>query len=178
MSAPPVEPMFLRPAEAAALACLSTRAIYRAIDRGELRAVRLCSRLRIPREEFEAWIASSTVRVERRVVALRPTAPPPVRGSFRRLFDERRFWLCAGAPRDEGSVDDAYEVFAGLHETGRFLPGADDRLRDELEHNARVIDAAAAAIPDALESALARPGVRRASVNPGGSRTRSVGDRR
>ena len=28
MSAPPVEPMFLRPAEAAALACLSTRAIY------------------------------------------------------------------------------------------------------------------------------------------------------
>jgi excisionase family DNA binding protein len=83
MSAPPVEPMFLRPAEAAALACLSARAIYRAIDRGELRTVRLCSRLRIPREEFEAWIASSTVRVDRRVVAV----PPRVRGSFRRLFD-------------------------------------------------------------------------------------------
>lgn len=32
--------MFLRPAEAAALAGLSTRAIYRAIRRGELRAVR------------------------------------------------------------------------------------------------------------------------------------------
>ena len=48
MSAPPFEPMFLRPREAAALAGLSTRAIYRAIDRGELRAVRLCSRLRIP----------------------------------------------------------------------------------------------------------------------------------
>ena len=35
--------------EAAALAGLSTRAIYRAIERGELRAARLCSRLRIPR---------------------------------------------------------------------------------------------------------------------------------
>jgi excisionase family DNA binding protein len=44
----PVEPIFLRPREAAALAGLSTRAIYRAIDRGELRGVRLCSRLRIP----------------------------------------------------------------------------------------------------------------------------------
>jgi excisionase family DNA binding protein len=87
MSAPPVEPMFLRPAEAAALACLSTRAIYRAIDRGELRAVRLCSRLRIPREGFEAWIASSTVRVEHRIAPPPPPAPPPVRGSFRQLFD-------------------------------------------------------------------------------------------
>jgi excisionase family DNA binding protein len=84
----PVEPIFLRPREAAALAGLSTRAIYRAIDRGELRAVRLCSRPRIPREAFDAWITSSTVRVEHRVVAVPPPAPPPpVRGSFRRLFD-------------------------------------------------------------------------------------------
>jgi excisionase family DNA binding protein len=81
----PVEPIFLRPCEAAALAGLSTRAIYGAINRGELQAVRLCSRLRIPREAFEAWIASSTVRVEHRVVAVAP--PPPVRGSFRRLLD-------------------------------------------------------------------------------------------
>jgi excisionase family DNA binding protein len=49
MSAPSPATMLLRPAEAAALAGLSTRAIYRAIQRGELRAVRLCSRLRIPR---------------------------------------------------------------------------------------------------------------------------------
>jgi len=54
MSAPPVETMFLRPREAAALAGPSTSAIYRAVDRGELRAVRLCSRLRIPRDAFEA----------------------------------------------------------------------------------------------------------------------------
>lgn len=83
----PVEPIFLRPREAAALAGLSTRAIYGAINRGELRAVRLCSRLRIPREAFDAWIASSTVRRGRRFVPEPPPAPPPVRGSFRRLLD-------------------------------------------------------------------------------------------
>jgi excisionase family DNA binding protein len=88
MSAPPVEPIFLRPREAAALAGLSTRAIYGAINRGELRAVRLCSRLRIPRDAFDAWVASCAVRVERPdVVVLPPAPPPPVRGSFRRLFD-------------------------------------------------------------------------------------------
>jgi excisionase family DNA binding protein len=83
----PVEPIFLRPREAAALAGLSTRAIYGAINRGELRAVRLCSRLRIPRDAFEAWVASSKVRVEHRVAPPPPPAPPPVRGSFRRLLD-------------------------------------------------------------------------------------------
>lgn len=84
------EPMFLRPAEAAALAGLSTRAIYRAIQRGELRAVRLCSRLRIPRDGFDEWIARAAVRVEPRVVEVR--AVPAARGSFRRLLagDERR----------------------------------------------------------------------------------------
>jgi excisionase family DNA binding protein len=79
----PAEPIFLRPREAAALAGLSTRAIYRAIDRGELRAVRLCSRLRIPHEAFDAWVDSSTVRRERRSVPM----PPPVRGSFHRLLE-------------------------------------------------------------------------------------------
>jgi excisionase family DNA binding protein len=84
----PVEPIFLRPREAAALAGLSTRAIYGAIIHGGLRAVRLYSRLRIPREAFDAWVASCAVRVERPdVVVLPPAPPPPGRGSFRRLFD-------------------------------------------------------------------------------------------
>jgi excisionase family DNA binding protein len=83
------EPMFLRPAEAAKLAGLSTRAIYRAIQRGELPAVRLCSRLRIPREGFDEWIARSAVHVVPHVVEVR--AVPAARGSFRRLLagDER-----------------------------------------------------------------------------------------
>ena len=82
--------MFLRPVEAAALAGLSTRAIYRAIQRGELRAVRLCSRLRIPREDFDDWVARAAVRVEPRVVEVRTV--PAKRGSFRRLLtsDEGR----------------------------------------------------------------------------------------
>jgi hypothetical protein len=75
--------MFLRAAEAAARACPSTKAI----DRGELGAVRLCSRLRIPREAFDAWVAACAVRREPPFVPVPPPAPPPVRGSFRRLFD-------------------------------------------------------------------------------------------
>ena len=71
---------------------------------------------------------------------------------------EGRFWLCAGALREQGSGDDAYEHFAALHQAGRLLPDADDQLRDALERNARIIDAAATVIPRALTSALARPG--------------------
>jgi hypothetical protein len=29
-----------------------------------------------------------------------------------------RFWLCAAAQRDAGSLDDAYEFFAALHAAG------------------------------------------------------------
>ena len=38
------------------------------------------------------------------------------------------------------------------------MPDADDRLRDALERDARIIDAAAAVIPEALAGALARRG--------------------
>jgi excisionase family DNA binding protein len=84
--------MFLRPAEAAELAGLSTRAIYRAIERGDLRASRLCSRLRIAREDFDDWVARSAVRVEPPPPVVRTRDVPPARGSFRRLLvaDDRR----------------------------------------------------------------------------------------
>ena len=83
--------MFLRPVEAAELAGLSTRAIYRAIERGDLRASRLCSRLRIAREDFDDWVALSAVRIESPPV-VRTRDVPLARGSFRRLLvaDERR----------------------------------------------------------------------------------------
>jgi phytoene dehydrogenase-like protein len=58
----------------------------------------------------------------------------------------------------EPSTLTAYEHFAGLREAGRLLPDDDDRLRDALERSARVIDAAAELIPQALASALARRG--------------------
>lgn len=47
------QPMFFLPSEAAERTDLSPRAIYRAVQRGELEAVRLCSRLRIPRDPFD-----------------------------------------------------------------------------------------------------------------------------
>jgi excisionase family DNA binding protein len=85
------EPLFLLPKEAASLAGLSTRAIYRAVQRGELGAVRLCSPLRIPREAFDAWVERGRVR---------PEEPPRTtvvaasrydeRGSFRRLLSAAR----------------------------------------------------------------------------------------
>lgn len=92
MSAIEQQPSFLSPSEAAQIAGLSTRAIYRAIQRGELRAVRLCSRLRIPREGFEEWVQRGVVRAEPRVVEVRLAPAAPARGSLRRLLaeDERR----------------------------------------------------------------------------------------
>jgi excisionase family DNA binding protein len=87
MSAPERESMFLRPTEAAELVGLSTRAIYRAIQRGDLKAVRLCSRLRIPRDGFEEWVERSAVRAERPHVVEVGVSPAPLpRGSFRQLL--------------------------------------------------------------------------------------------
>ena len=87
MSTDPQTAPLLRVAEAAELTGLSTRAVYRAIERGELRAARLCSRLRIPRAAFDEWIERSAVRP-----AEPPPAPPPPpipAGSFRALLARR-----------------------------------------------------------------------------------------
>lgn len=72
--------------------------------------------------------------------------------------DAGRFWLCAGAQREDGSGDDAYEHLVALHDAEQLLPDDDDRLRDAVERNARIIDAATAAIPDALTEARTKPG--------------------
>ncbi len=45
----------LTPAQVGRLTNLSRAAVYRAIERGELRASRLCGRLRVDPEELEAW---------------------------------------------------------------------------------------------------------------------------
>lgn len=54
----------LSPEEVARACGLSRRAVYRAIARGELRATRLCNRLRIHPAEFEKWIEAGTSRPE------------------------------------------------------------------------------------------------------------------
>jgi len=63
--------------------------VYRAIARGELRAARLCNRLRVQPAELERWIGEQTVAPEASASA-KPrlsvdTAPP---GSLRALLDE------------------------------------------------------------------------------------------
>ena len=70
--------------------------------------------------------------------------------------DEGRFWLCAGAQTAGRVRGGRLRALIALHTAGRLLPDDDDRLRDALERNARIIDAAAAAIPQALGDALAR----------------------
>ena len=60
----------LAPDEVAAICGLSRKAVYRAIERGELRASKLCSRLRITPEDVDRWIESSQVE---------PAAPPEPR---------------------------------------------------------------------------------------------------
>ncbi|HET8536791.1 MAG TPA: helix-turn-helix domain-containing protein [Solirubrobacteraceae bacterium] len=83
------EATFLRPSEAAEITGLSTRAIYRAIERGELRAARLCSRLRIPRAAFDEWVERCLVPVPDAPAPTYPRVPPPVAGSFRSLLARR-----------------------------------------------------------------------------------------
>lgn len=50
----------LSPEDVARVCGLSRRAVYRAIARGELRAARLCHRLRVQQAELERWIAEQT----------------------------------------------------------------------------------------------------------------------
>lgn len=51
----------MTPAEVARLANVSRKTVYRAIWRGELRAVRIGSRYRITPEDFRCWIESCRV---------------------------------------------------------------------------------------------------------------------
>ncbi|MBK5218546.1 MAG: helix-turn-helix domain-containing protein [Thermoleophilia bacterium] len=79
----------LSPEDVARVCGLSRRAVYRAIARGELRAVRLCHRLRIRPAELERWIggqvSSSESRRPRR--RNRPVAVSP-RGSLRSMLND------------------------------------------------------------------------------------------
>lgn len=78
--------------EAVARRCgLSRRAVYDAIHRGELPAMRLCNRLRVRGEDLDAWLASSLVQPEpaSSVTELRrPSHTPAAAGSFRALMRE------------------------------------------------------------------------------------------
>lgn len=79
----------LSPEDVARACGLSRRAVYRAIARGELRAARLCHRLRVPPAELERWIAEETCSSEPPApMPPRCSAPSARRGSLRAILDE------------------------------------------------------------------------------------------
>lgn len=79
----------LSPEDVAHVCGLSRRAVYRAIARGELRAARLCHRLRVRPEELERWIGAQTLGAES---PARPERSRPSRkaqsGGLRALLDQ------------------------------------------------------------------------------------------
>jgi excisionase family DNA binding protein len=58
---PPAPATFLSADECARRAMLSRKAIYRAIESGELLAFRVRARLRVPEEEFGRWMTADPV---------------------------------------------------------------------------------------------------------------------
>jgi len=80
----------LSPEDVCGLCGLSRKAVYRAIERGELQAFRLCSRLRIHPDDVERWLAANQVGFTQRQAAPAARAPLPDRlptpGGLRRLM--------------------------------------------------------------------------------------------
>jgi excisionase family DNA binding protein len=79
---------FKSPKEIAILCGLSPRAIYRAISRGELRASRLCGRLRCRTVDVEEWIERNLVEPVPTLKQLPPDgrSAPEGRGSLRGML--------------------------------------------------------------------------------------------
>jgi excisionase family DNA binding protein len=75
-----------RPDEVAAMCGLSRKAVYRAIERGELRASKLCSRLRIAPEDIDFWIEANKIEPAASLGA--PPARAAARNGLRSLLRE------------------------------------------------------------------------------------------
>ena len=84
---PPAPATFLSADECARRAMLSRKAIYRAIESGELHAFRVRARLRVPEDEFRRWMTadpvSRTPSGPAHGISARRPAPP---GSFRSVL--------------------------------------------------------------------------------------------
>ena len=79
----------LSPEDVARRCGVSRKAVYRAISRGELRAARILSRLRIDPRDVEAWIRANIVDDAGSAPAPAPArARLPAAGGLRRLLLE------------------------------------------------------------------------------------------
>jgi excisionase family DNA binding protein len=86
-------PRYLTVAEAARASGFSPRAVYRAIDRGELTASHVCSRLRIHPDDFLAWMDGDRDATPTQPSASGPaigTRKTPASNGLRSLLDARR----------------------------------------------------------------------------------------
>jgi excisionase family DNA binding protein len=78
---------FLSPDDCARRSMLSRKAIYRAIEGGELGAFRVRGRLRIPEEEFRRWMTADPVRgVPQGAAVPEPSRRPAPEDSFRSVL--------------------------------------------------------------------------------------------
>jgi excisionase family DNA binding protein len=89
----PVRPLvpadaLLSPEQVARRCGLSRRAVYRAIDRGELRASRLCSRIRIRAEDVDAWVQENQIEPSSHQTRLPRSSPLRQADGLRRLLAE------------------------------------------------------------------------------------------
>lgn len=80
----------LSPDEVAERCALSTKAVRRAIERGELPASKLCSRIRVRMSDVEAWIVSRQVQPRIVDFTIRPVAMPAQNGLRTMLADRSR----------------------------------------------------------------------------------------
>jgi excisionase family DNA binding protein len=71
--------------DVARLCRLSVKAVYRAIQRQELPAAKLCNRLRIQPGDLDAWIEQSRIPACRPASVLLPDPAPPARATLRAL---------------------------------------------------------------------------------------------
>jgi excisionase family DNA binding protein len=81
-----MEATLLSPEDVATQCGLSRKAVYRAIERGELRASKLCSRLRIRPDDLDTWIEGN--RLERTAPHERKPTPASAAKGLRVLLGE------------------------------------------------------------------------------------------
>jgi len=80
----------LSPADIAYAYKLSRKTIYRAIERGDLRASRIGNRLRLRPEDCQTWLDSNTVSGETSIGAPIEAATSPARRRIRDLLDREQ----------------------------------------------------------------------------------------
>jgi hypothetical protein len=88
-------------------------------------------------------VAPDSPKGQRRILAIKYPLVFRIRHAGLRgatwVDDQDVLWLLAVESRKEGSIDDAYEYFVGLHQKDRLLPDQQDTLRLRAEETAQLL---------------------------------------